>query len=175
MVSNRAMWLSLLILKHFHNTLNSNPTPINSYFPSPLPTGSESHNPLPALWTCQFETFGINGIVQLVGFVVFFLSLRRSFSNSSMHMSAFDSHLLTNESPRNSYAQFASPLLSDGHLAGCLCFLTVMHNAAISWSPSLRGQMFSLFLTFICTGVELLGHERTPCLTFRGTATCFLN
>lgn len=32
--------------------------------------------------------------------------------------------------------QFVSPLLSDGHLAGCLCFLTVMHNAAISWSPN---------------------------------------
>lgn len=32
--------------------------------------------------------------------------------------------------------QFVSPLLSNGHLAGCLCFLTVMHNAAISWSPN---------------------------------------
>lgn len=170
MVSNRVMWLSSLILKHFHHTLNSNPTPISSHSPSPLPTGSDNHRSTSCSVDLPIGDIWYKWNYTTVGFVVFFLLLR-SFSNSSMHMSASDSHLLTNGSPRDNYGTvcFSTPqqwmlVLSDCNAQCC-----------ISWSPSLCGQMFSFFLTFICTGVELLGHERTLWLAFRGTATYFLN
>lgn len=139
-ISNRAIWLSSLILKHFHHSEQKSHGHLSH---RPFPQALVSTDLLPVSMDLSILDIQHGWNHTAVGFVVFFhfTELSQGFS---MYVSTFHSPFLP-ESPFNRYGTvcFSTP---QWWTSGLLCFLAVTHKAVINLSPSLCEQMFPLLL-----------------------------